>query len=225
MKKGLIFLLAALAAFSCTVWDGDSPKDIENYLKSESSMMVSTFIYMPVVVLNELLEADRYIQASETEREDTSFAGIRDLIEFKEEGDFVFRGFGNVDVDGNSLKEPGACWTLQMDYEFMLTEGPVAVRCVEAGRLWSVTVGQEEPVSLQLEEAGRYRVSAVGVRRTLDGYDCSYRTTEAFLAGPGEEDRSMTGVFFHSISRDGKELDWCEAVYRQDGSVDYRTSR
>ena len=225
---------ALLAAISCTVVEGDLQNDVQTYMRSESARLLHCHVRIPGGMLQELLEADRFLQATEEARADTAFSDLRERLFFGDAGSFLLQGSATVFPDGKPLGESGACWTVMpasgswWDMPALLyggeTQESCTVRCLESGRCWSYTREGYAPVTVRLEEGG-YRISVSGSRRTPDGYDCDYRTVEDFHVGKGTPPEILSGVFFHSVSRDGKVLDWCEAVYAPGKEVSYRESR
>lgn len=236
MKMNKIFplILLLFACLSCEITDRFGGEDISCRFSQESDRLVQDHISAPVRILSELLLIDRYLSDPEQQGDTTGFAQVRRKLMKGEANAYLYQTLGNIATDGQSLRSSGSSWSLLMnaewnaDYPFLAgreRKRKVTLSC-QRDSLWTLVEGEVEVRTVMAAQPdSAYVVSVLGTGKTADGYDCDMKTIGEFWlkSDPNGNDRK-NGRFYHTISRSGKILDSCEAIW-VDGKATYKTSR
>lgn len=228
MKKLISAIAIILAAVSCDML-GEGSNQRDSRMKEESTALVFNYLLSPAYTLDYLLLVDRYLLASEEEKDSEVFADIRKILFKGDDGSILLKGFGIIETGGGSLHEPGVTWKLDFKdgdrlippysyYYYARDIDSWSFECVSED-LWSAVASDENVTAINLGEEGACTIAAFGERKTADGYDCSFKTEGEFTVVNIQEIRdfdkvSIRGKFFHSVGRGNSVIESCEAIYK-----------
>ena len=226
MKKLILAIALSLAVVSCDMLsEGSNGRD--NRMKEESSALVCNYLLSPAYTLDYLLLVDRYLLASEEEKDSEVFKDIREALYRGDGGTLLVKGLGKLETDGKSLREPGSAWKLDfkdgnglLSYYFFYARDidSWSFECVSED-LWRAVASDENVTAINFGEDGACTLAAFGERKTEDGYDCSFKTEGEFTVVNVQEMRdfdkvSIRGKFVHSVGRGSTVIEACEAIYK-----------
>lgn len=235
MKKLILFLTLSLAVVSCNMLLEES-NGRDNRMKEESSALVWNYLITPAYTLDYLLLVDRYLLASDEEKESDVFKDIREALYRGDDGSLLLKGLGILDTGGRSLREIGTTWKLEYKdgYGFMPYYYYYA-KDIEgwsfeyvSDDLWRAVASDENVTAINLGDEGECTLAAFGERKTADGYDCSFKTEGEFTVANIQEALAsdlvgIRGKFVHTVGRGSTVLETCEAVYNGGfGTVDFK---
>ena len=226
MKKLILAIALSLAVVSCDMLsEGSNGRD--NRMKEESVGLVWNYLVSPAYTLKYLLLVDRYLLASEEEKDSEVYKDVREALYKGDGGSFLIKGLGVLETGGGSLHEHGVKWIIEYRNNYYLfpeyylfTQDITgwSFECV-SDDLWSAVATDENVTALNFDSEGNCTVSAFGERKTADGYDCSFKTEGEFRVVNIGYDRNfdkvgISGKFFHSVGRGSSVIESCEAVFK-----------
>lgn len=235
MKKLISAIAIILAAVSCDML-GEGSNQRESRMKEESSALLWNYLISPAYTLDYLLLVDRYLLATEEEKDSEVYKDIRESLYRGDGGSLLIKGFGILETGGKSLREPGSAWKLDVkDGNGFMPYYYFYARDIESWSyeyvsedLWRAVASDENVTAINLGEEGECILAAFGERKTADGYDCSFKTEGEFTVANIQEARdfdkvSIRGKFVHTVGRGSTVLETCEAVYNGGfGTVDFK---
>ena len=228
MKKLISAIAIILAAVSCDML-GEGSNQRDSRMKEESTALVFNYLLSPAYTLDYLLLVDRYLLASEEEKDSEVFKDIREALYKGDGGSLLVKGLGILETEGKSLREPGAAWKLDFKdgdrlippYSYYYYARDIDSWSFEyvSEDLWSAVASDENVTAINLGEEGECILAAFGERKTEDGYDCSFKTEGEFTVVNVQEMRdfdkvSIRGKFVHSVGRGSTVIEACEAIYK-----------
>ncbi len=227
MKKILCLTLLLVAGTACDLASsvgGGGPGLIEH----ESDALVQLHISDPIRLLGDLLLMDRYLSDPDRQGDTTGFAKVRRNLLEGDADTYLYKSVGTIETGGQSLRTSGVVWSVKPEqgwadlYDNLpgRSRGRMTVTC-QQDSLWTAVEGDVRTVMSALSDS-LFVVSVAGREKTPDGYDCDMKTVGEFRVKTGPIRKY--GRFYHTVSRDGKVLDACEAIW-EDGKVTHKASR
>lgn len=225
MKKLLMNILAVVLCagvpVSCIVESGSSGLYPDNYTTYESFNLYYESLVSPLETLTEMLTCSEYCFSDPEERKDARFDALRNELFLGEKGEAEYHyrkiKFGEIPLHrkGGTLKINGG------GYFWGEEDGWLEFECLEDSTSWSAKLGELYSTVLSKADEMSWNATASGQCKSGDGYDLAFGTVGDFsmTMGYGYVSR-QTGMFRHTVSKDGKVLDICTRRYNSEGVCD-----
>lgn len=235
MRKALmsvaLCIISAVLPVSCIVESGSSGSYPDDYTTSESFNLYYKSLENPLETLNEMLLCSEYCFSDPEERKDARFDPLRTDLFLGEKGEAEYH-YRKIKFGDIPLHKKGG--TLKIDdggYVWGTEDGWLEFECLEDSTAWSAKFGTCFSTVLSKADEISWKATTSGQCKSHDGYDLAYGTVGDFYmtmgygyVGYGYVSK-QTGIFRHTVSKDGKVLDTCTRRYHGEDGCDVVVER
>ena len=118
MKKFIIlFAIASVLFTGCRLDNGSTSGHDYKRMESYTYRMFNDNVLRPAAEINIFIELDRYIKATEVEKQSDEFKWHRQMFFHEDDFTFAVRGLGTVNTYGKSFFDEGVIWKSNVNYE------------------------------------------------------------------------------------------------------------